>query len=202
MAGSDTAIYLAHLNPVTNAHIEIIEDLKKTSKEVHVMPVRFVSRNAEVNSRSFPFTFETRKNMLMAVFGNSIAVSPNYTFYSPFLKYMPPVLSPFSWRIKREILQNISNSYFTYTGDKAEAFVLKLYKMNPVLGKRKEISASSVKEKMFLAAKGEKTDWEKYVPDQAVQIIKENWDVVKQYADDKDRTYRILGMKFPRQGFW
>ena len=35
------AIYLAHLNPVTNAHAEIIEDLAKDDKVV-VMPVRFL----------------------------------------------------------------------------------------------------------------------------------------------------------------
>ena len=35
------AIYLAHLNPVTNAHSEIIKDLTK-SDEVVVMPVRFL----------------------------------------------------------------------------------------------------------------------------------------------------------------
>jgi len=29
-----TAIYLAHLNPVTNSHIEIIEELKKDNKVV------------------------------------------------------------------------------------------------------------------------------------------------------------------------
>ena len=29
-----TAIYLAHLNPVTNSHVEIIEELKKDNKVV------------------------------------------------------------------------------------------------------------------------------------------------------------------------
>ena len=36
-----TVIYLAHLNPVTNAHVEIIEEQKKENKVV-VMPVRFL----------------------------------------------------------------------------------------------------------------------------------------------------------------
>jgi len=36
------AVYLAHLNPVTNAHVEIIEELKKENKVV-VMPVRFLN---------------------------------------------------------------------------------------------------------------------------------------------------------------
>ena len=65
------AIYLAHLNPVTNAHAEIIRDLSKTDKVV-VMPVRFLNKEKEINSKSFPFSFELRKQMLESVFGDSI----------------------------------------------------------------------------------------------------------------------------------
>ena len=65
------AIYLAHLNPVTNAHAEIIKDLTKDD-EVVVMPVRFLIGDNEINSKSFPFTFEVRKEMLESVFGDSI----------------------------------------------------------------------------------------------------------------------------------
>ena len=36
-----TALYLAHLNPVTNAHVEIIKELKKEADIVKVMPVIF-----------------------------------------------------------------------------------------------------------------------------------------------------------------
>ena len=78
-----TAIYLAHLNPVTNAHVEIIEELKKENNLV-VMPVRFLKEENEVNSKSFPFNFEIRKKMLESVFGDSIQVSTNYSFYAPF----------------------------------------------------------------------------------------------------------------------
>ena len=77
------AIYLAHLNPVTNAHAEIIRDLSKTDKVV-VMPVRFLNEEKEINSKSFPFSFELRKEMLESVFGESITVSSNYTFHAPF----------------------------------------------------------------------------------------------------------------------
>ena len=55
-----TAIYLAHLNPMTSAHVEIIEEQKKENKVV-VMPVRFLNGEKEINSKSFPFSFETRK---------------------------------------------------------------------------------------------------------------------------------------------
>jgi len=195
------AIYLAHLNPVTKAHVEIIEELKKEN-QVRVMPVIFINKGNEINSRGFPFNFELRKKMLQAVFGDSISVLSNYTFYAPFAKYMPPLFSPFSWSIKKQILDGLAEDYFTYTGDKAEGFVLRLYGLKPKIGTRKSISASLVKEKMFDAARGKDTDWEKDVPPEVVKIIRENWDVVKKYSTAKDLTYRILGMKFPSDGFW
>ena len=195
------AIYLAHLNPVTKAHVEIIEELKEKN-EVRVMPVIFINKGKEINSRSFPFEFELRKKMLQAVFGNSISVLSNYSFYAPFAKYMPPLLSPFSWRIKKQILGDLTDDYFTYTGDKAEGFVLKLYGLNPRIGTRKSTSASFVKQKMFEAALGKDTDWENYVLPEVVNIIKENWHIVKKYATSKDHTLRVLGMKFPSNGFW
>ena len=61
------AIYLAHLNPLTNAHVDIINDLLKEDHVV-VMPVRFLLGEKEINSKSFPFTFEIRKNMIDSVF--------------------------------------------------------------------------------------------------------------------------------------
>ena len=195
------AIYLAHLNPVTKAHVEIINELKNEN-QVRVLPVIFMKNGKEVNSRSFPFSYDLRKKMLNAVFGESITVLPNYTFSAPFTKYMPPILSPNSWKIKKQILDTITTDYFTYTGDKAEGFVLKLYGLNPRIGKRKETSASSVKQKMFDAAMGKDTDWENYVEPQVVRIIHENWDIVKKFANAEDLTYRILGMKFPSIGFW
>ncbi|MEO9276954.1 MAG: hypothetical protein ABI340_04130 [Nitrososphaera sp.] len=195
------AIYPAHLNPVTKAHVEIINELK-SQNEVRVLPVVFMLEGKEINSRSFPFSFELRKKMLKAVFGDSISVLSNYTFYAPFAKYMPPMLSPFSWKIKKQILEGIDTDYFTYTGDKAEGFVLKLYGLNPKIGKRKETSASYVKQKMFDAALGEETDWEDYVEPEVVKIIHDNWDVVKKFANSEDQTYRVLGMKFPSTGFW
>ncbi|HJU13200.1 MAG TPA: hypothetical protein VJ792_01935 [Candidatus Nitrosotalea sp.] len=196
-----TAIYLAHLNPVTKAHVEIINELKQND-EVRVLPVIFKIDGQEVNSKSFPFSYELRKKMLQAVFGDSIKVMSNYTFYSPFAKYMPPLLSPYSWNIKKQILAGIETDYFTYTGDKAEAFVLSLYGLNPRVGKRKETSASFVKQKMFDAADGKDTGWEDYVEPEVVKIIHENWDVVKKFAGAEDLTIRVLGMKFPSTGFW
>lgn len=195
------AIYLAHLNPVTKAHVEIIEELKKTNG-VRVYPVIFIYKGKEINSRSFPFDFELRKKMLQSIFGDSILVLSNYSFSAPFIKYMPPLLSPFSWNIKKQILDGISDDYFTYTGDKAEGLVLKLYGLKPRIGARKAISASLVKEKMFDAAAGKESDWEKYVPSEVVKIIYENWDIIKKYSSAEDLTYRLIGMKFPKNGFW
>lgn len=193
------AIYLAHLNPVTNAHIEIIEYLKKQG-DVKVMPVIFLKDGTEVNSRSFPFNFETRKKMLNSVFGDSIEVSTNYTFYAPFLKYFPPLLSPYSWQLRSQILQGINGDFFTYTGDKVEGLMLRLYGLRPKVGTRKDVSASSVKNKMYAAAQGRETDWKNDVPKEVIPIIEENWEVVKEFASSPDMTTRIAGMKFPKEG--
>ncbi len=193
------AIYLAHLNPVTNAHVEIINELKKEFK-VMVMPVIFLKNGVEINSRSFPFSFEIRKKMLESVFGDSIIASSNYTFHAPFLKYFPPLLSPYSWKLRSQILQGVKGDYFTYTGDKIEGIMLKMYRLNPKVGTRKEVSASSVKSKMYDAARGKDTDWKNDVPQQVIKIIEDNWEIVKKFAAVEDMTTRIAGMKFPKEG--
>ena len=195
-----TAIYLAHLNPVTNAHVEIIEELKKENKVV-VMPVRFLNGEKEVNSRSFPFNFEIRKKMIESVFGDSVLISPNYTFYAPFKKYFPPLISPKSWSLRKQILQGIENDYFTYTGDKAEGLMLKLYRLNPKVGTRKLVSATNVKNEMYANSEGKNSEWEKFVPVNVAKIIIENWQIIEKFASAEDMTKRIAGMKFPKEGY-
>ena len=194
------AIYLAHLNPVTNAHSEIIKDLTKKD-DVVVMPVRFLIDNNEINSKSFPFSFEIRKEMLESVFGDSIKVSSNYTFHAPFKKYFPPLVSKGSWELRKEILSKIKGDYYTYTGDKAEGLMLKLYRLKPKIGQRKELSATSVKNEMYKAVSGEKSDWKKHVPESVADIINKNWSVVEEFSSSEDKTMRVLGMKFPREGY-
>jgi len=193
-------IYLAHLNPMTNAHVEIIEEQKKENKVV-VMPVRFLNGEKEINSKSFPFSFETRKKMIESIFGDSVTVSSNYTFFAPFKKYFPPLISPKSWSLRKQILQEIEDDYFTYTGDKAEGLMLKLYRLNPKVGTRKSISATSVKNEMYAATQGDKSSWEKFVPSSVAKIINENWETVKKFASKEDMTKRIAGMKFPKEGY-
>jgi nicotinamide mononucleotide adenylyltransferase len=194
------AIYLAHLNPLTNAHAEIIKDLVKND-EVVVMPVRFLIDDNEVNSKSFPFTFELRKEMLESVFGDSITVSSNYTFHAPFKKYFPPLVSRGSWELRKEILSQIDGDYYTYTGDKAEGLMLKIYRLKPKVGQRKKLSATSVKNDMYDSVSGNKNDWEKQVPKSVAEIINKNWNVVEKFASSEDNTMRVLGMKFPREGY-
>ena len=194
------AIYLAHLNPVTNAHVEIIEELKKENKVV-VMPVRFLNEEKEVNSKSFPFDFEIRKKMIESVFGDSVLISPNYTFYAPFKKYFPPLISLKSWSLRKQILQGIENGYFTYTGDKAEGLMLKLYGLKPKVGARKLVSATNVKNEMYANSEGKNSEWKKFVPVNVAKIIIENWQIIEKFASAEDMTKRIAGMKFPKEGY-
>ena len=195
-----TAIYLAHLNPLTNAHVDIIKELEKTD-EVVIMPVRFLVQEKEINSKSFPFSFEVRKKMIESIFGNSVRISSNYTFHAPFKKYFPPLISPKSWSLRKEILNGIQDDYYTYTGDKAEGLMLKLYRLKPKIGTRRELSASSVKNDMYTAASGKESNWEKDVPEQVSEIIKDNWDIVTNFATSEDHTMRVAGMKFPKEGY-
>ena len=195
-----TAIYLAHLNPLTNAHTDIIKELEKKD-EVIVMPVRFLLQEKEINSKSFPFSFEIRKKMIESVFGNSVKISSNYTFHAPFKKYFPPLISPKSWSLRKEILNDIQDDYYTYTGDKAEGLMLKLYRLKPKVGTRRELSASAVKNDMYTAASGTESNWEKDVPEQVSEIIKDNWDIVTNFATSEDQTMRVAGMKFPKEGY-
>ena len=194
------AIYLAHLNPVTNAHVEIIDELKQENKVV-VMPVRFLKEKQEINTKSFPFNFEIRKKMIESVFGDSVSVSTNYSFHAPFKKYFPPLISPKSWSLKKQILQGIESDYFTYTGDKAEGLMLKLYRLNPKVGIRKSISAKDVKNNIYTAVENNDMEWKKSVPENVARIISENWDIIKKFASGEDMTTRIAGMKFPKEGY-
>ena len=194
------AIYLAHLNPVTNAHVEIIEELKQENKVV-VMPVRFLKEEQEINTKSFQFNFEIRKKMIESVFGDTVSVSSNYSFHAPFKKYFPPLISPKSWSLKKQILQGIESDYFTYTGDKAEGLMLKLYRLNPKVGIRKSISAKDVKNQIYTAVENNDMKWKKSVPENVARIISENWDIIKKFASGEDMTTRIAGMKFPKEGY-
>ena len=196
-----TALYLAHLNPVTNAHVEIISELKKEADIVKVMPVVFKDDDREINSKSFPFNFETRKKMLISVFGDSIQITDDYAFFSPFKKYLPPLLRRKSWELRKQILRGVEDDYFSYTGDKAEGYMLKMYRLKPRLGERKSLSASSVKEKLFAAALGKESTWKEDVPESIAKIIEEDWKTIEKFANEEDKTRRVVGMKFPKEGY-
>ena len=185
---------------MTNAHVEIIEEQKKENKVV-VMPVCFLKGEKEINSKSFPFNFEIRKKMIESVFNDSVTVSSNYTFLAPFKKYFPPLISLKSWSLRKQILRGIDDTYFTYTGDKAEGLMLKLYRLNPKVGIRKSVSATSVKNEMYAAAEGNDSPWKKFVPSSVANIINENWETIKKFASEEDMTTRVAGMKFPKEGY-
>ena len=196
-----TALYLAHLNPVTNAHVEIIKELKKDADVVKVMPVIFRYDDREVNSKSFPFNFETRKKMLESIFGDSIKITDDYAFLAPFKKYLPPLLRRKSWKLRKQILNGVEGDYFSYTGDKAEGYMLRMYRLKPKIGERKSLSAASVKEKLYNAALEKNSNWKEDVPKQIVKIIEDEWKTVEKYSSSEDMTTRVIGMKFPKEGW-
>ena len=196
-----TILYLAHLNPLTNAHIEIINQLKEEADTLKVMPVIFMLGEKEVTSKSFPFNFEVRKKMVESVFGDSVLITDDYTFDAPFKKYLPPLISLKSWKLRKKILTGVKGDYYSYTGDKAEGYMLKLYRLKPKIGERRSISSSAVKEKMYDAVLDGKSDWKTDIPESVERIIEENWDVIEKYSKLEDKTRRVLGMKFPIEGW-
>lgn len=222
------ALYLAHLNPVTNSHARIISQLAK-DYHVYVFPVVFLKHGTEVNTRTFPFPYELRKKMLQSLFGDhgNIEILPNYKFMSPFIKYLPPIFSPFSWTIRSGVLRDIAEDRFiSYTGDKAERIALRFYNLHPIKAKRLEISSSDVKGLLYQEAlekleklgsdnfatnskndminsnhsESSRESWQNMVPKNVADIIVENWKIIEKYAQSKDRTIKIFGMKFPEEG--
>ena len=196
-----TALYLAHLNPVTKAHVEIITELKKEADIVKVMPVVFKNEDKEVNSKSFPFNFESRKKMLESVFGDSIQITDDYAFLAPFKKYLPPLIRRKSWKLRKQILNGVEGDYFSYTGDKAEGYMLKMYRLKPKIGERKSLSAASVKEKLYDAVLEKNSNWKEDVPKEIVKIIEDEWETIEKYSSGEDMTTRVVGMKFPKEGW-
>ena len=196
-----TALYLAHLNPVTNAHVEIIRELADAADTVKVMPVVFRDGQDEINSKSFPFSFESRRSMLESVFADSVQVTDDYAFFVPFKRYFPPLLAPKSWELRKQILRGVQGDFFSYTGDRAEGLMLKLYRLKPRVGTRKSLSAASVKEKMYGAALGAESDWKSHLPGSVADVVASEWETVKKFAHSDDATTRVAGMKFPKAGW-
>src|ERR671921_335994 len=196
-------IYLAHLNPMTNAHKSIILKLKKNYR-VYLFPVRFIKDEQEVNTKSLPFSYQLRKQMIESVFGDSVVVLPDYTFYAPYSKYMPPLLSPRSWELRNQIITQINEGRFvSYTGDKAERLMLKAYRLNPLKADRLEVSASSIRVKLYrqVVEGDSEEEWRGKVPEAVAEIIKKNWNIVDKFARMEDSTTRVMGMKFPKEGY-
>lgn len=122
---------------------------------MYVFPVVFLKEGREVNTRTFPFPYELRKKMLLSLFNghDSIEILPNYRFISPFIKYLPPILSPYSWSLRRGIVRDVvEDRFISYTGDKAERIALRFYNLHPIKAKRLEISSSNVKELLYREA--------------------------------------------------
>jgi hypothetical protein len=139
--------------------------------------------------------------MLESVFGNSIQITDDYAFFAPFKKYLPPLVRRRSWKLRKQILNGVEGDFFSYTGDKAEGYMLKIYRLNPKIGERRLLSASSVKEKLYDEALGKKSSWKDDVPESIVKIIEEEWETVEKFASMEDQTTRIVGMKFPKEGY-
>ena len=59
----------------------------------------------------------------------------------------------------------------------------------------------ALKEKLYDSVLEKKSDWKEDVPEQIVTIIEEEWETVEKFANQEDQTTRIVGMKFPKEGY-
>ncbi|HKO64725.1 MAG TPA: hypothetical protein VJU13_05945, partial [Candidatus Nitrosocosmicus sp.] len=202
------AILLAHINPLTVSHESIIRNLLQ-SYSVYIYPVRFLKEGIEVNTRSFPFSYEIRKQMILESFNyhENIHVLGDYAFLSPYIQYFPPFVSPAFKRLKNNIIFNIQeNSFITYTGDRAERVLLSLFGFNPVKANRQVISSTNVKNLLYESVlstenlnKNEESrsndlKWHEYVSPKVGQVIEDNWETIKNFSITKDETIRVMGM--------
>jgi hypothetical protein len=209
------AIFLAHINPLTVSHESIIRNLLQ-NYSVYIYPVRFLKDGIEVNTRSFPFSFEIRKQMISESFNynKNIHVLGDYAFLSPYIQYFPPFVSPAFKRLKSKIILNIhENSFITYTGDRAERVLLSLFGFNPVKANRQVVSSTNVKNLLYKSVlstenlnpnEGSKSNdlkWHEYVSPKVGQVIEDNWETIRNFSITKDETIRVMGMKFPKNVF-
>ena len=209
------AVFLAHINPLTISHESIIQNLLQ-NYSVYIYPVRFLKDGMEVNTRSFPFSYEIRKQMILESFNyhKNIHVLADYAFLSPYIQYFPPFVSPAFKRLKNKIILNIrENSFITYTGDRAERVLLSLFGFNPVKANRQVISSTNVKNLLYKSvlstehpypneeSKNNDLKWHEYVSPKVGQVIEDNWETIKNFSITKDETIRVMGMKFPKNVF-
>lgn len=209
------AIFLAHINPLTVSHESIIRNLLQ-NYSVYIYPVRFLKDGIEVNTRSFPFSYEIRKQMILESFNyhKNIHVLGDYAFLSPYIQYFPPFVSPAFKRLKNKIILNIQeNSFITYTGDRAERVLLSLIGFNPVKANRQVVSSTNVKNLLYKSvlstenlsqneeSRSNDLKWHEYVSPKVGQVIENNWETIKNFSITKDETIRVMGMKFPKNGF-
>jgi hypothetical protein len=202
-------MWLAHVNPVTKAHEEIIRE-KMQEGDVYVLPVIFRKKDGtEVNTKSLPFSYEVRSVMLQSIFQDQIRILDAYTFHQPYKAYLgksiagiPIKFSNKAYELRDNILSCVPQPRKSYTGNYSEYLLLKKFGLNPERGKRKPIAGTNVRELMYKEAlEGKQEDWRRLVPSSVVEIIEKNWDVVKYFADKEDMTIKKVGLKIPVDGY-
>ena len=203
-------MWLAHVNPPTKAHEEIIRERMREG-EVYVFPVIFRNKERkEVSTRSLPFSFDVRKEMLQSIFNDKIHVLNAYTFHAPYKEYqgktiagIPIGLSDKAAQLRDSILSCVPEPRKSYTGNYSEYLLLKKFGLNPERGKRKSIAGTNVRELMYREAlkhdAGE--NWRELVPPTVVEIIEKNWNIVEYFAGKEDQTSKKFGLKIPIDGY-
>jgi hypothetical protein len=81
-----------------------------------------------------------------------------------------------------------------------------IYRFNPIKAKRLPISATQVKEDIYEQALKQRdlknSQWKDKIPNSVIKIIEDNWSIVEKFANKKDETLKLVGVKFPKKGFF
>jgi hypothetical protein len=81
-----------------------------------------------------------------------------------------------------------------------------IYRFHPIKANRLPISATQVKEDIYAQAVNKKefknSRWKEKIPIPVIKIIEDNWNIVEKFANQKDETLKIVGVKFPKKGFF
>ena len=107
--------------------------------------------------------------------------------------------SPFP-KIKKNIISGIKESKFiTYTGDRAERLLLKLFGFNPIqatdrlflLRMLKTLYKSASSFKCYRSNNNMDLEWNSYVSPNVSNIIKNNWNVIEHFSNSADKTIHM-----------
>lgn len=191
-----TYVFLGWFSPLTVYHYEVIQSLEKKG-ELLVGPTHFEHDGKEVLTRTRPFSYEERSEMLESVGVDTIS---SYRPTSPYITYLLPQRRK---KLIDDIREDVPEDSVFFTRDLGEAWLLELVGFDVEYEKRSGLSGTSVRKLIYEEIeRGEPTGWEESVAPGADEIIrrKDTWRRLEDFCYAQDDTYHLFGFKVPMKG--